>query len=294
MRCPDEANNNRKSREGRSMESFNAKTELLLITPQTAAEMLKNNSGNRPLSQARVDKYSQDMKLGNWKITHQGIAFDNNKRLLDGQHRLEAVVKSGAPVYLNVSHGLGGEIFDVLDTGGNRSKADVLGIAGLPPRIAKIIGATIPYCVTYEMGNAASKSVPKKFGNTNIMTLEYFQANPTIIDSASFVTKMPRRDAIVKESISCFMHHQIRQQGHDDADEFLSQLLTGAEVPSGSAVFEMRKTLIANKIGTSRTIESVIINRIIAAYNIFHKGRFLKDPYQALRRITSGDIVRIA
>ena len=276
------------------MKNFSAKTELLLVTPQVAAEMLKHNAGNRRLSMSRVNKYSQDMKLGNWKITHQGIAFDNNKRLIDGQHRLEAVVKSGTSIYLNVSHGMGGEVFDVLDTGGNRSKADVLGIAGLPPRIAKIIGAAIPYCVTYEMGHATSKALPKKVGNTNIATLEYLQANPNIIKSASFVTKMPRRDAIVKESISCFMHHQIRRKRYDDADEFLSQLLTGAEVPSGSAVFEIRKTLISNKIGNLRTIESVIINRIILAYNIFHKGTFLKSPYQTLRRITSGDIVRIA
>ncbi|WP_320055727.1 hypothetical protein [Desulfuromonas thiophila] len=271
---------------------FNGKTSFVFITPQVASEMLKNNKGNRPISPARADKYVQDMRMGNWKITHQGIAFDSAGNLIDGQHRLLAIVKSGKSIMMNVSYGLDADVFDVLDTGGNRSRADVLSIAGHPPRVARIISAAIPYCITYDAGFVPSKNFPRKHGNTNIATLEYFQFNAPLADSALFITKMPRRDAIIKESIACFMHYQISKK-HKDADDFIQQVLTGDGVTARTAVFEIRKMLIASRIGNHRMIEQVAINRIIAAYNYFHSGKNLSDPYQAINKIQSSSNVRI-
>ena len=64
------------------------------MTPQLAAEMLKNNDGNRRLRPAVVKQYAAEMTAGMWRQTHQAIAVDNTGRLVDGQHRLTAVVQS--------------------------------------------------------------------------------------------------------------------------------------------------------------------------------------------------------
>lgn len=72
---------------------------VMTVTSKIAKEWLERNAvNNRKINPNRVRMYAEDMRSGNWKLTHQGIAFDADGQLIDGQHRLAAVVKSGVPV----------------------------------------------------------------------------------------------------------------------------------------------------------------------------------------------------
>jgi hypothetical protein len=57
------------------------------ITPSRAAELLAANTTNRPLSRPVVRGFAEAMRRDEWLVTHQGIAFDVNGVLVDGQHR---------------------------------------------------------------------------------------------------------------------------------------------------------------------------------------------------------------
>lgn len=46
---------------------------------------------------------AKDMREGHWDTTHQGIAIATDGTLVDGQHRLMAVVESGVTVRMNVT-----------------------------------------------------------------------------------------------------------------------------------------------------------------------------------------------
>lgn len=73
--------------------------KLEAITPDIAAMWLREcNNGNRAIKQGVVKKYAQDIIEGNWRITHQCIAFDSTGHLVDGQHRLSAVVLACQPI----------------------------------------------------------------------------------------------------------------------------------------------------------------------------------------------------
>jgi hypothetical protein len=63
-------------------------------------------------------------------VTHQGIAFDTNQALVDGQHRLAAIIEADLPVQMTVFSDVEPDTFDVLDTGKRRNVADVLAIEG--------------------------------------------------------------------------------------------------------------------------------------------------------------------
>jgi hypothetical protein len=100
------------------------------ITPGKALEMLAANTTNRPLSKPTVRAFAEVMRRGEWMVTHQGIAFDINGVLVDGQHRLAAVIEADRPVEMMVFTEVGEGTFDVLDTGKRRNAADVLAIEG--------------------------------------------------------------------------------------------------------------------------------------------------------------------
>jgi len=103
----------------------------MTITPDMAINWLeKINASNRPLSDAHVERLARDMKEGRWLLTHQGIAFAPDGALLDGQHRLWAIVQANVPVELHVWSNVPPESLMSVDTGKTRSLADVLHLGG--------------------------------------------------------------------------------------------------------------------------------------------------------------------
>ena len=69
---------------------FAKKSGKTLVMPEMAREWLTHNTHNRPVSRQTVEQYARDMKAGRWYYTNQGIGFDVNGVMTDGQHRLLA------------------------------------------------------------------------------------------------------------------------------------------------------------------------------------------------------------
>lgn len=115
-----------------------------VVTPELATKWLEGNTDNRPISDTRVTRYATDMAAGQWLLTHQAIAFTDSGRILDGQHRLWAIIQAGTPVTLMVSRGCDPATFTVIDLNKTRSQSDALAIAGIAesyrlPGLLKIV-----------------------------------------------------------------------------------------------------------------------------------------------------------
>jgi hypothetical protein len=101
------------------------------ITPAMATSYLEKNVSNRVVRKGTVAADARDMKLGNWVPTHQGIGFNDRGELIDGQHRLCAIVSSGVTIRTLVTRGIPAEsgemrTMDAVDRGAVRSVADQL------------------------------------------------------------------------------------------------------------------------------------------------------------------------
>lgn len=102
-----------------------------LVTPTMAADWLKKNVGtNRHLNKAHVDKLATEIREGRWQVLPHGIVFDTNKRLIDGQHRLHAIIASNTPVSMMVIHDAAPEALEALDTGSPRGIHDLATVTG--------------------------------------------------------------------------------------------------------------------------------------------------------------------
>lgn len=100
------------------------KNEIIKITPEQAKNWLKFNFINRPIRPSFISTYATSMKQGKWILSHQGIAFDKAGRLVDGQHRLSAIIMANTPVDMLVTTDASDELFKVVDNGAKRSIAD--------------------------------------------------------------------------------------------------------------------------------------------------------------------------
>lgn len=107
------------------------KTSIVRITPAIAIKWLERNIINRPMRPATVEAYKHALERGEYVLTHQGIAFDRNGNLLDGQHRLTAIsqMPPNFSIEMLVATELDPKSFMVLDQGLKRSASDVIGVS---------------------------------------------------------------------------------------------------------------------------------------------------------------------
>lgn len=109
---------------------MNIGTEVIAVSPARAKAWLEMNENNRPLRGRRVTAYARDMAQGKWTMTGEAIKFDSEGFLLDGQHRLNAVIQSGVTVDMLVVFGLQKESQKNMDTNARRTPADALALNG--------------------------------------------------------------------------------------------------------------------------------------------------------------------
>lgn len=152
-----------------------------IIQPEYASTMLKSNTDNfRNLRPGTVSKYARDMDGGGWVLSWDCIAFAEDGTLLNGQHRLESIVKSKKPQVCFIMHNCSKESFNG-DTGLKRSMHD------LAKQAMEFEDETI--ISTASIG--ALKCLIKHSTNSRI-------ANPTLYELLQMIMIMPFSDVYVQ------------------------------------------------------------------------------------------------
>lgn len=160
--------------------------KVMDITPEIAALLLKGNANNRPLSKVYVDAYAEDMKSGEWCLNGESIKLleseesENSKYiLLDGQHRLAAVVKSGVTIKsLVVVFSNSDEAVKYVDNGRKRSYKDSIVMDDVSGSAAymrnTVVIAVARYAIKKNTGmNAVSNARVHRYINDNKDQLEF-------------------------------------------------------------------------------------------------------------------------
>ena len=125
------------------------------VSPAEAESILKNNGHNRVLSEKHVARLAGDMGADHWTLTHQPIAVGPDWEIVDGQHRLAAIVRSGVTVrivlaiYRDAAHAdLARQKTDI---GRARVGGDVFEIAGIARRgVGKRVYSVVAALVAIE------------------------------------------------------------------------------------------------------------------------------------------------
>jgi len=162
------------------------------VTPDIARVWLLTNTGNRSPRAAHIAALARDIVAGRWRLTHQGIAFSADGRLIDGQHRLQAIIKADRPATLMVFLGIHDDMFGALDRGAVRSVRDEIGMsaAWVDP-----IGTMVRILLTGET---------KKVTPTDVREMmDAFNAEQTIM-MHTFSSYAPgRSNAPIKAALIC-------------------------------------------------------------------------------------------
>lgn len=152
-------------------------SEWRKITPKQAEELLEQNAVNRKLRPRLVECYAEDMVEGLWNPTGEAIKISRTGRLLDGQHRLSAIIASGKTVELLVVTGLPDETQKLMDQGAARTANDALALAGVTN--AHLTGAVARWqLLVPEPGPGMDQLLKKKASTARIVKV--VEAHPDI------------------------------------------------------------------------------------------------------------------
>lgn len=244
---------------------MNAKLER--ITPETAAVMLQLNKNNRPVSTRQVKALAKEIKEGRWQINGDTITFADD-RLVDGQHRLMAIIESGIPITTFVVRGVASESFLTKDSGRKRTPGDALAISGVINSLS--VAAAIKQVWIYSKtgildttGSAPSTSV----------LIEFFEQNTSIVKSVQLVGKKTK---LVHNSLLTALHYLFTQKDQSAADQFVNDLIYGANLDPSDPVFMLRSRLVDNFSSTLKLPYYSLGALIIKAWNLRREGKTVK------------------
>ena len=244
-----------------------------LINPAMAKEMLEKNVSNRNVRHLKVNQYANEMLSGRWKEdTFEFIKISKNGNLIDGQHRLLAIIKSNVGIWMQIAYDVPDDVYSVLDTGVNRNTGDVFKIEGI-----KYATANPAIIKLYD------KVKNNKYGRVGSHELSNFEVLDIYHERPEFWQLVCNKseswnDAFAKilpsSWIGGFYAHFLSINTFD-AKEFMDQLCTGRNIKNETITL-LRNTLIKDKLNVKKTPRDYVRIYIIKTWNAYRTGTSIK------------------
>jgi hypothetical protein len=202
--------------------------------------MLDANSMNRPLTRSRVVEYAAAMERGEWLVTHQGIAFDSAGVLLDGQHRLAAIVEADQTIEMTVFSDVPDGTFGVLDTGKKRSAGDTLAVEGEKStnQLAAMLKIVYLYDTRPELawsGRASRLSNPQ--------VLELLEEHPNIRDYVHVGEQIGQATGMIKTAAGASSYLIDRRNRRAALSEWYEGIIEGTGLGKGDPRLAFRNAM---------------------------------------------------
>ena len=257
--------------------NFSIKPQL--ITPAYAAELLKMNTNNRAIRQSKVDALAESMRKGEWELSNDAITISEGNVLLNGQHRLMAVVKSGVPCNFIVYTGAPDSTFDIMDTPSLRKVSDVIQRKGgtNAVRMQATIAAVSRWIDDYENNWETLFRFDNHARGTRREAITYYEEHKDIL------TKWLNRAAqIVEKNVALlptttlagfavFLESKLNHSEEKIAT-FLKELILDGMTSNGTILYA-RKRLLRNKMKLETLKRGDDIRLLVRAWNDFCLGR---------------------
>lgn len=246
------------------------------ITPEIAKKMLAKNSHNRNLSQKSLDHYVRQIEEGQWELNGDTIKFANDDTLLDGQHRLHAIMATKKPMKCIVVRGLSKSVMPTIDTGRSRTVADHL---KLQNRFAigsyTATGAAIGICWRFRKGvfvDTRERMTPSE-------AIAFIEQNPSILKSADLCGNL-ELVRMTTPSVAIACHYLFCKIDKFRGQEFFDRLQSGENLGKTSPILKLRTQLHAMRSDTKRVgiiARKQFLYYMVEAFGAYLHGKRIED-----------------
>ena len=199
-------------------------------------EMLEHNTLNRPLNDQHVKRIANQILEGKWKFNGDTLKFSMNKEILDGQHRLWAVIEAKIPIKTVVIYGIEADAFATIDTLRKpRSGADVLALNGAT-RYRQYTSAALQWLLRWQRGTIENYQKPaNRIENSDIEMM--YRDNPGIERAIERVRNLR---GVANPAIIGFFYYVLSNRSPELAERLVYVLENPAGVSINDPFFRLR------------------------------------------------------
>jgi hypothetical protein len=247
-------------------------SEIVMVTPSMATLWLTLNTVNRHVRNNKVIQYAVDMLDGNWKLTGEAIKFSVTGRLLDGQHRLQAIVEADVAVPMFVVRGLPDDTQPYMDSGMARLASDNFHMTG-EAHPSVLAGAA-------RIGILADRGLlyrdKKLHGVSHAQVYGWVAANPTVRRSVHYTQSGAPKKILLRPSIRAYCHFRFAEVDTDAADEFFGSLGSLVNIPNGSPIHAVDSRLRQLRDKSVAAEVRDLLHMMFRGWNAWRAGRSLQ------------------
>jgi hypothetical protein len=244
----------------------------MAVSPDIAKQWLENNTRNRNLRRSRVEAYARDMASGRWRFNGDPIRFAVDGTLLDGQHRLQALIDAGATIQFLVIWGLPVEAQDTMDIGAHRTMADALSLRG--EERAPFVAAIARRVVMFDAGfraSAGGSMVP-----THAEMAAYIEGSRYIQRSAEVANRARSVRLPAAPSVIGAAYEVCARNSQRAADTFyVEKVIEGIGLTPGDPALTYRARLQREAANGRQMPPDDVFRYALLAWNAFRSGQRL-------------------
>lgn len=248
----------------------NIVAEVLTITPRDATEWLRCNKNNRPVRKRHVEFLAGEITAGNWQINGQAIVIAEDEQVLDGQHRLFAIIEAGKPIQSLVVYGITPEAFRTIDTGAVRTGADALALHfhEYTRHTINAVSTAVQWCSRLERFVIHGRG--SKISNTDI--IEYVKDHPTLLQCAETLNSFPLDARPISLGCGTALYEMFSRKHQEQATIFMRRFFTGEELARTDPEYLLRAAFIRDAERVRKLPLDVRMRMAIKGWNWRRRG----------------------
>lgn len=240
-----------------------------LVTPHRAAALLLDNTHNRPLNKKRVKELADAMVANDFRFVGDPVRISKTNVVLDGQHRLAAIVLSDRAQEMIVMTGLDDDDQLYMDSGFRRTPGDQVGLRLDLPQSNAIAGVG-RLVLRWQRGNIVYPKYP-----SNAELIRFIETDQDRIVEATKRSRILMRDVSAGGAPSGAALYRMSLVNDGLAANVYEWLRTGAGMQVGHPVLTLRNALVSRRKAERWTSEEEL-EAYVRTWNYLVKNRELK------------------
>jgi len=228
------------------------------ITLADAKRILEDQGMNRPLKMSKVRQIADQIAAGDWVLNGEAIVFDEDEKLLDGQHRIKALQFAGerhnftGSLKSVVVRGIPRSLFHTFDQGEKRSLADVVAMDNIK-NAAEVAVA----CRLLKI-RLSGKKVSGAGRMIHSDSLDLLHEHANLADWVDYVMTahegedewLPVRSMVSVGYLGALAYIASLNYESTKVEDFIKALCNQENTNKACAAFLLRKVLLANRSDT--------------------------------------------
>jgi hypothetical protein len=260
--------------------------KTLPITEVMAKKMLKEKRDNRNIAQNYVRRLADSMERGEWVLNSVPIILDKKGKVIDGQHRLSAILLYKKPVKMAVAYDVDKNAYKTIDIGRRRSPGDMLSMQG--EKDCNVLASVLRLYNSFREKDLNSLNCNTAYISPRQTEILLGQ-NPGIRDGVRFASgnKKPIQ-LLMTPSIAATFHFIFGRRNTKNRNDFFESLIGGANLGKNNPIYILRQILLERRVRYSTKDKPMICCLMIKTWNNKFGGRrddIVYDPEEKMPKV---------